>query len=345
MPIFSPFSSEIFIPNTRFEQEVFDFCFEWNQGKAEFLFHTSGSTGIPKQIQISRQQLIYSAEMTGLWLDLKPNDVALLSLPVHYIAGAMVLVRALVLNLKVLLVEPVQNPLVNLPHLKIHVASFVPTQWKTILSSNSPFSDLFSEAKGILIGGSSVTKSLEQLSLQTKLPVFHTYGMTETVSHIAFRTFENDYFEVFPEVEIKVNSTDCLCIKSPVTMNKWLETHDLTLLSSKSHFKIIGRKDRIINSGGRKIIPEKIEELCIQFFSSLGIEIALFMVGLPDDFWGEKTCLLIESESIQNHEFSLIQFLKMNLEDWEIPKEFIYLKSFKKTPSGKIDRLKTVNYI
>ena len=126
---------------SEFEQQVFDFCQKWREGTTAFLFHSSGSTGDPKPILITRERMYASAKMTGEWLKLAKGDVALLSLSPTYIAGAMVLVRALVLDLGLVLVEPCQNPLENLPPMTIHLASFVPTQWSTMLAAGINFKD------------------------------------------------------------------------------------------------------------------------------------------------------------------------------------------------------------
>ena len=174
------------VAETEFEQQVFAFCQAWRTGQTEFTFHTSGSTGEPKPIVISRERLYVSAKMTGDWLKLEKGDAALLSLSPLYIAGAMVLIRALVHDLSLILVEPCQNPLSQIPPTDIHLASFVPTQWATMLDSGIQFSDYFKQAKGVLLGGAPLPDSLRK---DYGFPVYETYGMTETVSHIAYRTW------------------------------------------------------------------------------------------------------------------------------------------------------------
>ncbi len=320
---------DIPVAETDFEQQVFAFCQAWRAGQTEFTFHTSGSTGEPKPIVISRERLYLSAKMTGDWLKLEKGDVALLSLPPSYIAGAMVLVRALVHDLALILVEPCQNPLSQIPPIKIHLASFVPTQWATMLTSEVEFNDYFQAAKGILLGGASVPESLRK---DYGFPVYETYGMTETVSHVAYRTWNQSHFQTLPGVQIGQNDEDCLLICSPVTDNKWIETRDIVELKTDAQFILKGRLDRVINSGGIKLQPEKIETVYRSMTS-----LPLFVAGIPDAFWGPKLVLFLESSS--NVSINLETEL---LSSAEIPKEFICLPSFIKTASAKIDTAKTV---
>ena len=317
------------VAETEFEQQVFAFCQAWREGKQEFTFHTSGSTGDPKPIVISRERLYLSAKMTGDWLKLEKGDVALLSLPPTYIAGVMVLVRALVHDLALILVEPCQNPLSKFPPTDIHLASFVPTQWATMVESEVQLSDYFQRAKGVLLGGASVPNSLRK---DYFFPVFETYGMTETVSHIAFRTWNKVHFQTFPGVQIGQNDEDCLLICAPVTNHKWIETRDVVELQTQGQFILKGRLDRVINSGGLKLEPEKIEAV-YQSITSL----PLFVAGIPDGFWGQKLVLFLESSS----PISITLETEL-LRSVEIPKEIICLPAFIKTTSAKIDTAKTV---
>ncbi|MFM1820201.1 MAG: o-succinylbenzoate--CoA ligase [Bacteroidota bacterium] len=317
------------VAETDFEQQVFAFCQAWRTGKTEFTFHTSGSTGEPKPILISRERLYLSAKMTGDWLKLEKGDVALLSLPPTYIAGVMVLVRALVHDLALILVEPCQNPLGQFPPTDIHIASFVPTQWATMVESGIQLSDYFQRTKGVLLGGASVPESLRK---DYGFPVYETYGMTETVSHIAFRTWNQTAFQILLGVKIAQNDEDCLLICAPVTDNKWIETRDVVQMHESGHFTLIGRLDRVINSGGIKLQPEKIEAVYRSMTS-----LPLFVAGIPDAFWGQKLVLFLESSKPVSF-FAETELLS----SVEIPKEIIYLPSFIKTTSAKIDTVKTV---
>jgi O-succinylbenzoic acid--CoA ligase len=331
MRILPSLLSELPLAESEFEQQVVKFCQLWRSGAKSFLFHSSGSTGNPKPIYLSREQLYSSAKMTGEWLDLQKGDVALLSLSPSYIAGAMVLVRALVHDLSVILVEPCQNPLVQIPPISIHLASFVPTQWSTILDSDVDLNVYFKEAKGVLLGGATVPDSLRK---DFGFPVYETYGMTETVSHIAFRTWNQLEFQTLAGVQIAQSDENCLLICAPMTDNSWIETRDVVEIVEPGRFKLMGRLDRIINSGGLKIQPEKIEEV----YRSL-INVPLFVAGVPDEFWGQKVVLFVEATQMSACDEKVIQ---ERLNTYEVPKQVVCLPSFIKTTSAKIDTLKTV---
>ena len=345
MLVFNPHNANYPEPVNSFQEEVFDFCRQWKLGKNEFLFHTSGSTGKPKPIYLSRLSMIESANMTMDWLHLQEGDNVLLCLPIEYIAGAMMLVRALVLKLNIVLVEPSQNPLEEITKpINIHLASFVTTQWSTILQSNPNLFTFFSEVKGILIGGSELTSSVELLTKEIQLPIFQTYGMTETSSHIAFRQIssEDAIYQCLKGVQIELNDQGCLCIHSPSTLNQWIETNDVAELIHVNQFSILGRNDFAINSGGRKIHPEIIEKCCHSFFAQHSITCKTFAYGLDDDFYGKKLVLFIETIDELNIQIQLIDYLKLNLESWEVPKQFIVLPEFLYTKTGKIDRPNTL---
>ncbi len=331
MRILHSLLSELPLAESEFEQQVFEFCHRWHEGQATFLFHSSGSTGDPKPILITRERMYASAKMTGEWLNLTKGDVALLSLSPTYIAGAMLLVRALVLDLGLVLVEPCQNPLENLPPTTIHLASFVPTQWSTMLAAGVNFKNYFSTAKGILLGGARVP---DRLRIDMGFPVYETYGMTETVSHIAYRSWDQDHFQILPGVQIAASDTSCLLICSVVTENKWIQTRDVVEITAPGRFILTGRLDRVINSGGLKIQPENIE----QVYSSL-TNVPLFVAGIPDDFWGMKVVLFVESVEAIVWD---TDFIDSHLASAEVPKEIVYLTSFIKTASAKIDPTKTV---
>lgn len=345
MLVFNPHNTNYPEPVNSFQKEVFDFCRQWELGKNEFLFHTSGSTGKPKPIYLSRTSMIESANMTKHWLNLQEGDHVLLCLPIEYIAGAMMLVRALVLKLNIVIIEPSQNPLEGITNpINIHLASFVTTQWSTILQSNANLFAFFSDVKGILIGGSELTSSVELLTKEIQLPIFQTYGMTETSSHIAFKLIssEDTIYQCLKDVQIKMNDQGCLCINSPSTLNQWIETNDVAEIINVNQFSILGRKDFVINSGGRKIHPELIEKCCQSFFAHHSIVCKTFAYGLHDDFYGQKLVLFIETKDEFHNQSQLLDNLKLNLHSWEVPKEVIILPQFIYTKSGKIDRPNTL---
>ena len=344
MRFISPRNNDFPDPVSDFEAAVFSFCREWNAGKAHFMFHSSGSTGKPKSIELSRDQMACSAKLTGAWLSLNSRDIALMALPVEYIAGAMVLVRALELDLDVLLVDPCQNPLLHLGNHQVHLASFVPTQWATILSSSVDLLSIFSNAKGILLGGASLDPELEKRSSALNLPIFHTYGMTETVSHVAFRDVRlgNEIYSLLPGVQIRLNERGCLCISGLMTGQAWVETQDMVQLVDANSFRFLGRADRVINSGGKKIFPDVVEKWVHAYRMAKDWKGDLMMVGIPDQFYGQKAVLFSTIDLDVDKKNQLIDFLKTKIPSEDCPKDIIFISHFELLLNGKIDALKTV---
>ncbi len=349
MLLFSPCSASFPSAENDFQKEVFDFCNAWKAGKEEFIFSTSGSTGKPKSISIHREKMIYSANLTSNWLNLKKNDIALLCLPIQYIAGAMVLVRALVLDLKVAIIEPKQNPIEELVNagINVDVASFVPTQWAQMIQFPAELDHIFKASKGVLLGGAGLDSQLEKKTSAFAFPVFHTYAMTETVSHIAYRRInihsQPSIYEVFPGILIDKNENSCLKIQSFLTDHQWLETNDLVEIISEKSFQLLGRADFVINSGGFKIQPIKVETLCQDFFSDKNLSCDLFLFGIEDAFYGQKAVLFVNQELAQVYFTELKNYLANHLDSKEIPKECIFVPNFQINSNGKIDRIKTVN--
>lgn len=337
MLLFSPLAPDYPTPASDFERQVFDFCQKWKDGVTHFEFMTSGSTGSPKPILIPREAMIASARLTGDWLRLSPKDVALLCLPVHYIAGAMVLVRALELELSLVLVEPSVNPLQGITPFSIQLASFVPNQWHAMLKDKLDLAAFFSNAKGVLLGGSGLNPSLLAQTMEFKFPVFLTYGMTETVSHVAFQQLSPTYsahYSWLPDVTHQVGENGCVSIKSDATSQQWIQTNDIIEPIVDSYFSLLGRVDRVINSAGRKIQAEKVEK-------ELGYLLpdrSFFVGSLPDEALGQKAVLFMEGSTVIDEHILRVP----SLESWEIPKEVIYLSKFETTSSGKMDRLKSV---
>ncbi len=339
MQVFSPLSDELFSPSSDFEREVFAFCLQWKSGQSAFLFHTSGSTGKPKPIWVERAAMISSAQSTGNWLKLNPKDMALACLPMQYIAGAMVIVRAFVLDLRVCLVDPSSNPLIGIAPLSISLASFVPNQWHAMLESQIDLSLFFSQAKGILLGGAALSTDLIASSKDLPFPIFETYGMTETVSHVAFRTLGQKFFQTLDSIEIDIDPRDCLKVNGLVTGNGWVQTNDIVTLLTASTFELNGRFDRVINSAGRKIHPEHLEKF---ISGQQGQPLEFFVEALPDKVYGQQVTLFYTGAWSIESQRAIQGLLRTNFESWELPKQFIQLTSFQFTASGKIDRLKSV---
>ncbi len=314
-------------PQTDFDKEVLAFLQKWRT-QNHFQITTSGSTGIPKVITHRKEHMQNSAKMTGQFFDFQKGNSVLLCLPITKIGGMMLLVRAIVWRLKLYTLPPKLT--VNLSDLPaIDFASLLPVQ-----ALNS-FSQL-SKIKTVLLGGAAVPQELFKKIQQHKSRFFHSYGMTETISHIAICDFqkEQNHYYVLPNVEIAVNTQNCLQISAEKLGIEKLQTNDIVKLTSKTSFEFLGRLDNVINSGGLKIIAEEIEEQIRPFISQ-----NFYISGTADDILGEKVTLFIEDTAWAAEKLTTLkkQF-QIICPKQAIPKEIWFQEKFDYTSTGKIKR-------
>jgi o-succinylbenzoate---CoA ligase len=327
-----------------YERETWHFCHDWQEGKSSFVLHTSGSTGQPKPIVLSRQQMLASARLTGQALNLQPGDQALVCLNTRYIAGTMMLVRGLELGMDMSVVAPSANPLLDLPDdMPIDFTALVPLQLQTILTQTPEKMALLNRCKAILVGGAPVNAQLEEQLQVITAPVLSTYGMTETVSHVALRRLNgserSETYTALPGVQLGVDQRGCLQITAPMTDYQCLQTNDLVALTRPNTFRWLGRADNVINSGGIKIHPERIESQLDKILLALKRPSRLIAFGMPDPALGEMLCVAIEgaswSPAIENQVKKQLATL---VNRYDMPRRFFFLASFPETPTGKIDR-------
>jgi len=308
-----------------FEKPVGDFLLDWFDEKSYLEINTSGSTGKPKLIRVDKQAMVRSALATGDFFDLQPGDKVLHCLPVNYVAGKMMFIRGFILGLEIDFVAPSSHPLDRLEY-DYDFAALVPMQAQYSL-------DKLKHVKTIIIGGAKITKSLEEKLLKVKSKIYETYGMTETITHIAAKRIGKEAFTVFPNVMLSLDDNNCLLIKAPSISSEIIETNDIVEMVSENEFIWLGRYDNIINSGGIKLIPEQIEEKL-----ATRIQNRYFVIGQADAVLGEKLVLIVEGEPmpIEKEVFDV-------LDKYEIPKEIHFVKHFEETPNGKIIRKETMN--
>ncbi|MEO6347611.1 MAG: AMP-binding protein [Aquaticitalea sp.] len=314
-----------------YEKITGDFLLDWLDEKDHVNVHTSGSTGKPKSIKLSKQAMVNSCIATGNYLKLKPSNTALHCLPTNYIAGKMMLVRGMILGLEMDLVEPTSQPIFDYDKV-YHFTAMLPMQLESTLS-------YLHHIKLIIVGGSSVSKHLIELTQALKAKVYATYGMTETATHIALRPLNNktheSYFRVLPYVKISQDERGCLVIDAPRVSKEKVVTNDLVDLKSPTQFEWLGRIDNVINSGGVKLFPEQIEEKL-----KGKIPMQFFIASQPDKTLGNQLIMVVESNSD-----TLPASIFEGFEKFEIPKKVYSVPKFKMTTTGKIKRLETLKLI
>lgn len=319
-------------PSNEFETKVLDFIKEWFSNSKTVKIQSSGSTGIPKVFEVEKSKMLNSAEVTCDFLGLKEGNIALICLPIEYISGKMMVVRSILRNLKLKIAEPSTNPLQNFNQ-EIDFCAMTPLQVENSL-------DKLHLIKNLIIGGASVSETLKKKIQESGIKnqqskIFETYGMSETLSHIALRQiFPNqaDWFTVFEGVEISLDERDCLKIFAPKLNSEELQTNDLVEINDKNQFRFLGRLDNVINSGGAKIFPEELEKLVKQNIPNEAI-----FLGIEDEKLGQKLILIIEGEHDENIK-SKIQNLEFQ-KSFHKPKDVIFVEQIPRTPNGKVSRL------
>ena len=305
-----------------FEKEIGNFLLDWLNLESFILVQTSGSTGIPKQIVLQKSAMIASAKATGLFFNLQPKNTALLCLSANYIAGKMMLVRAITLGLHLDTIDPTSTPLSSK---KYNFIAMVPMQVEKSLAKLHLVDKL-------LIGGTKVSYNLSESILKSNCNAFESYGMTETISHIAIKKIGEQAFNVLPNVTISADERSCLVIEASELFHEKIITNDIVAIVNTTQFILKGRIDNVINSGGIKIFPEEVEEILGKFIS-----VPFFVASKPDEILGEKVILVLEATpfSFDNSVFS-------ELSKYQIPKEILFLEAFERTETNKINRKKTL---
>ncbi len=331
------------------ERNALAFCAEWLSAAERFVVNTSGSTGAPKAIALSRTQMQASARATADALGLRAGMRTLVCLPVHAIAGRMMLVRAMELGLATTLVEPASNPLASLPaHSTFDFAAFVPLQMQTLLAG--PERAQIDAMHAVLVGGAPVSAALAEAIALLQAAVYHTYGMTETATHIALRRLSgpgrSDAFAPLPGVELRLDARGCLALRGPMTNDDWVQTNDLVQLRPDGTFLWLGRADLVINSGGIKVHVEpleaRLEALLPALLGSAWDGRRYAVVGLPDAHLGEAVALILEGEPLpESTARALLAGLRGHLGPYETPRTLQNVAHFVETSTGKIDRAAT----
>ena len=344
-----------------------DFLSEWNNDSDRVLVHTSGSTGKPKPMMVEKKRMLNSARITCDFLGLKPGDSALLCMSLDYIAGKMVVVRSIERHLHLISVSPSGHPLKDINE-EITFAAMVPMQVYNTLQVPEERERL-THIRHLIIGGGAIDASLEKelRSLPGNIAIWSTYGMTETLSHIALRRINGDeaseWYQPFDSVKISQTDEGCLVIDAPLVCAETLVTNDIVEIEpyiynkvekhdkeekhdkvEKLRFRIKGRKDNVICSGGIKIQIEEVEALLKPH-----LEKPFMLAKKKDEKFGEIAVLLTEDEDLKKVEATIRRLLSGKSDDsnksseskshkYWIPREFRYVEHLPLTETGKPKR-------
>ncbi len=316
--------------------KLHSFLKDWFSTEDHLIVKTSGSTGIPKPIRLKKKYMQNSAKATGDYFNLQEKTTALCCLPIDFIAGKMMIVRALTLGWHIDIIDPEVAPLKNIDRV-YDFCAMVPLQVHNSLKK-------MNFVKKMIVGGGAISTELEAQLQNVSTQVYATYGMTETITHIAVRTLnrfqtviskeltiEKSYYKTLPSVTISIDDRNCLVIDAPKVSDEKIITNDVIEILSEDEFQWKGRYDNVINSGGLKLHPEEIEEKLSAIFSS-----RFFVIGVPYEELGEKLVLVIEGKEDSSIATKVKSLATLN--KYEVPKQIIFIDQFLETDTGKIRR-------
>ena len=306
------------------------FMDEWHDGSPTLLVHTSGSTGKPKPLWVEKRRMEASARITCGFLGLQQGDTALLCMPLDYIAGKMMVVRALTCGLRLVSVEPSAHPMKGLDDSPIDFAAMVPLQVVRTLEVPEERERLL-RVRHLIIGGGGIDEELEQALQDFPHAVWSTYGMTETLSHIALRRINgaqrDDHYTPFEGVGISLNDEGCLVIDAPAVCPTPLTTNDRASLAADGRrFRILGRRDNVICSGGIKLQTEEIERKL-----RTRLHVPFMVTKRRDAALGEAVVLLVEDRDTEQYQ----AVCRDTLNKYERPKLILSVERIPLTETGK----------
>lgn len=318
------------------EKELAGFLKEWYSPKDFLEVRTSGSTGIPKTIRLKKEFVAESALRTLHFFQLKTDDCVLHCLPLKFIAGKLMVVRALLGGLDLFLAEPTTD-FSFLKNEKFRFAAMVPNQVGKILKAESTPGEFLGNIEKLLIGGSSVPNSLEETLQKVSIACYSSYGMTETATHIALRKINgagaDGWYRCFEDINVNLSAGGCLQIFMPGLEKSLLRTTDIAELKDEKTFRILGRNDNVIISGGIKFSPEQMEKKLETFISE-----PFIFSSLPHRTLGQQLVLVIEGKETEEGRKHLNETCRRELTKYEQPKSIIYVSEIPKTENGKLDR-------
>ncbi len=317
----------------KWRTDLFEFILNFLDENIPLSQKTSGTTGEPIILELKREAMIRSAKMTLAYFRFNPGDSALLCLPVEYIAGKMMVVRALIGKLNLLTVKPTGRPLENFSG-KADFTAMVPMQ--LFESVKKPVQ--ISQIRKLIVGGGEISPGLRRMIRKIETPIiYETFGMSETYTHFAVRRMSGsspeEHFNILEGVRVETDPRGCAIVNIPGITEKRVVTNDLIEMKGHNRFEWLGRIDNVINTGGIKIIPEVLEEKIRKI-----IDLELVVTNIPDEKLGEKIVLVVESNSSDLPTAEWMKLLRAKLKNHEMPREIYAIPKLPRNAAMKVLR-------
>lgn len=309
---------------TRSKMEYTDFIDEWNNGSEHITAHTSGSTGTPKPIHLLKSDMLRSANATIKRFGLDKNCVIASLLPISSIATKMAIVRSIAAGCRYINLHPAND--FEIPE-HIDLLSVGPSQCDCLIAHP----DMAQQIRVLLVGGAELSRKRRDALLALGYDLYESYGMTETCSNVALRHGADDFFEANEGINFCLDNRSCIVVEAPAYGFDGTITNDIAVLQAPDRFRLLGRYDNVINSGGLKIHPEQLERELAPL-----LDIPFYIVGVPDDKWGQSVAIVIEGSQDDAQKAS--NRLEILTDGRKRPKRVIAMAEFERTSSGKIKR-------
>lgn len=318
---------------------VEEFIAEWRDPSRDYISaHTSGSTGTPKPVRLDKEFVTQSARRTIDYFGIRPGHRLHLPLSCDYIAGKMMVVRSEVSGARLTWEHPTSTPLATDTDLNpVHLLAIVPTQMPWLLDNlnNLP------EIRNWLIGGAAISQRLRTRIAEAGLHAFESYGMTETASHVAIRpvSAEPCNFTMLPGCHCSLDTSGCLRIEiEGEKRDRYIfNTRDMAEITAPDEFRILGRADNVINSGGVKLHPEELENEILNHLAKHGMEPVFMVCGRSSERWGHEAVMVLEGVTEEMKE-NIKSILSKSMSHIRLPKDFISVDTLPRTSSGKVIR-------
>lgn len=340
--IISLSESKLRSPLADWQRHIWEFVALWmDDGATNIPVFTSGSTGAPQSIVHSKDAMLQSAEMTAATLGLQQGADAFLCLPAGKISGMMMLVRSMANRMNLVCVKPSLHPLQEMTeHPEIDFAAFTPMQFSDIIQDENVWRRA-EKIRKVILGGEDIRYGLMERIREMKNEVYATFGMTETISHIALKRLNGSrpdlYYKTLPGIRVSADENYRLMIHAPKLGLENLLTKDMVQIISDTEFEWLGRMDHVINRGGIKIYPEEIEKKLQPF-----IPHPFFMAELSPGTTDARLALMIEAAELSNAALKQIEEAFSTLDKWSRPREILKCTAFRRTDNGKIKRRETL---
>lgn len=314
------------------DDEAKSFLRQWESDSPFVDARTSGSTGTPKAVKLPKADMRQSAASTIEYFGLNSGSTLVCPLSASYIAGKMMIVRALEAGCTIVMEKPSNRPLLA-DYGTIDLMAVVPSQCEALIANEIARTTL----RNVIVGGAAIPRDVELKLMNTPWRSLATYGMTETCSHVALRRIGTEFYHAMPGITFATDSRGCLVIEAPAFTFGRMVTNDVAELTDDKCFRWLGRHDNVINSGGVKFHPEQLEATMREF-----VEQEFYFKGVPHPVWGEAVGMVVEAPGVENRaQFSeeILEMCRLHLPRYAVPSAIEIVERIPRTSNGKVRRL------